>query len=166
VGKIQPNPVTTRRTHNLTMTTARQTDLASARERNEAIWKQSRTALYAKRLDEVLTYWHEDARYEVAYPIDGFPAVVEGRAALAEIFAGFIAAAERIEVHDVRFHQTDDPDIAIVEERMVADLIDGGRYENRLVIRVTFRDGLLAELLEYYGYREHEELLRRLGFVS
>jgi hypothetical protein len=49
---------------------------------------------------------------------------------------------------------------------MVADLIDGGRYENRLVIRVTFRDGLLAELLEYYGYREHEELLRRLGFAS
>lgn len=135
----------------------------TARERNEAIWRQSSALLYGKRIGEFLAYWHEDARYEVAYPVAGFPAVVEGRAALGELFAGFAAAATRIEVTDVRFHQTDDPDVAFVEERMVAELVGGGTYENRLVIRVTFRDGLLAEMHEYYGQHAHEQLLRRLG---
>jgi ketosteroid isomerase-like protein len=138
-------------------------DLVAAGERNHATWKASAALLYAGRIEEFLGYWREDARYEVAYPIAGMPAVVEGREALGELFAGFGAAAERIAVHDVRFHQTTDPDVAFVEERMVADLVGGGRYENRLVIRVTFRDGLIAEMLEHYGERRHEELLRSLG---
>jgi ketosteroid isomerase-like protein len=141
-------------------------DLAAARERNEAIWSQSSALLYARRIEEFLAFWHEDARYEGAYPVEGLPAVLEGRAALGEMFAGFGAVAERIEVHEVRFHQIDDPDVAIVEERMVVDLVDGGRYENRLIIRVTFRDGLIAEMLEYYGQRAHAELVRRLGLAG
>ncbi len=54
----------------------------------------------------------------------------------------------------------------IVEERMVAELADGDRYENRLVIRVTFRDGRIAHMLEYYGQFAHRDLLRKLGFTS
>ena len=142
------------------------TDPAAARKRNQAVWKQSSQALYAQRIDEFVAFWQEDGSYEVAYPIEGMPPRVEGREALAQVFQGFAAAAERIEVHDVSFHQTDDPDVAIVEERMVIDLADGGRYENRLVIRVTFRDGLIADMFEYYGDRAHEALLRRLGFAS
>jgi ketosteroid isomerase-like protein len=142
------------------------TTATTTRQRNEAVWKQSSALLYDKRLEEFLAYWHEDARYEVAYPVEGVPPVVEGHAALGELFAAFTAAAERIEVHDVRFHQTDDPEVAFVEERMTADLVDGGRYENSLVIRVTFRNGLIAEMHEYYGQRAHEDLLRRVGFAS
>jgi ketosteroid isomerase-like protein len=139
------------------------TEIAVARERNEAVWRQASALLYAKRVGEFLAYWHEDGRYEVAYPVAGFPAVVEGRAALGELFAGFAAVAERIEVADVRFHQTDDPEVAFVEELMVAELVGGGRYENRLAIRVSFRDGLIAAMHEYYGQHAHEQLLRRLG---
>ena len=51
----------------------------------------------------------------------------------------------------MRLHQTDDPDVVFVEERMTADLHGGGRYENDLVIRVTFRDGLIHDMFEYYG---------------
>jgi ketosteroid isomerase-like protein len=150
-----------------TITTIETADeLVSARSRNEAVWRQSSAALYAGRIEEFLAFWQEDGRYEVAYPIEGMPAVLEGHAVLAQVFAGFAAAAERTEVHDVTFHQTDDPDVAFVEERMVADLVDGGRYENRLVIRATFRDGLIAELFEYYGERKHLELLQRLGFAA
>jgi len=47
---------------------------------------------------------------------------------------------------------------------MVAELVTGDRYENRLVIRATFRDGRIAELLEYYGQFAHRDLLRNLGF--
>ncbi len=42
------------------------------------------------------------------------------------------------------------------------DLAGGGRFENRVVMRVTFRDGLIAEMLEYGDRRAMEDLLRRL----
>ena len=81
----------------------------------------------------------------------------------APLFAGFAALAAWIGVDDVRFHATADPDVAFVEEHMSAELHDGGRYENDLCMRVTFRDGLIASIFEYYGERAHEDLLRRLG---
>jgi ketosteroid isomerase-like protein len=146
-------------------TTTAPTDLHAARQRNEQVWRESSRAMYAGRLEEFLGYWTENGRYEVVYPVPGVPAVVEGHAALRALFTGLLGAATHVEVHDVRFHQTDDPDVAVVEERMVAELRDGGHYENRLIIRVTFRDGLLAELLEYYGQHAHETLLRRIGAV-
>jgi ketosteroid isomerase-like protein len=137
----------------------------TALERNQAVWNQAAAALYAGHIDEYLAYWQPDGRYEVAYPIGDMPSAVEGHAALEQLFRAFAAAANSIAVHDVRFHQTDDPDVAFVEERMVAELSDGDRYENRLVIRATFRDGLIAELFEYYGERAHTELLDRLGLA-
>jgi ketosteroid isomerase-like protein len=145
----------------MTATTAH-ADIAAARARNETTWAESSASLYRGDIDAFMGHWTEDARYEAALPAAGMPPVVEGRAALGAVFAGFGAAAERIEVHDVRFHQTDDPDVAFVEERMVADLVGGGRYENRMIMRVTFRDGQIAEMLEYYGQHAHEDLIRRL----
>jgi ketosteroid isomerase-like protein len=146
-----------------TETSSSPPELTAARERNEALWKTQSEHYYAKRVDESLAHWHEDARYEAVYPVEGLPQVVEGRAELTQMFAGLVTFAERIAVEDVRFHQTDDPDVVFIEERMVIDLVDGGRYENRVAMRVTFRDGLIAEMLEYAGPRETEELLRRLG---
>jgi ketosteroid isomerase-like protein len=137
-------------------------DIAAARERNEAIWNEASALLFAKRIDEFVAFWQEDARYEVAYPIPGMPAVLEGREMLAEALTGLLSAAERVDVHDIRFHQTDDPNVAFVEERWDVDLTGGARYENTVVIRVTFRDGLIAAILEYYGERAHTELIQRL----
>ena len=62
----------------------------------------------------------------------------------------------------MRFHQTADPDVAFVEERMTADLHDGGTYENDLCLRVTFREGRIAEIFEYYGERAHAALIERI----
>ena len=133
---------------------------------NEAAWRESAEHLHAGRIAEFLAYWTEDCRYEVAYPVGDFPAVVEGREALAQIFGGFASMAERIVVRDVRFHQTTDPSVAFVEETMEADLVGGGRYENRLAMRVTFHDGRIAEIFEYYGQTAHEDLLRSVGLVA
>ena len=148
------------------MTTSTATyDLSVARARNEATWRAAAVALYAGDIEEFLAHWTAEPRYSVAYPVVGIPPSVEGRDQFRALFGGFGAAATSIEVHDVRFHQTDDPDVAFVEERMVADLADGGRYENRLVIRATFRDGLIAELFEYYGEGAHAAMLGRLGLA-
>jgi ketosteroid isomerase-like protein len=69
--------------------------------------------------------------------------------------------AASIRVDDVRFHQTADPDVAFVEEHMTAELRDGGRYENDLCLRVSFSDGRIAAIFEYYGQRAHEEPVER-----
>lgn len=138
-------------------------DLAAARAGNESTWRASAVALYAGDIERFLSYWTTDARYAVAYPVDGFPSVVEGHDAFRQLFGGFAAATEEIGVHDVRFHQTDNPAVAFVEERMVARLHGGGRYENTLVIRVTFRGNLIQEIFEYYGQTAHQALARGLG---
>lgn len=137
--------------------------IAAARARNEEVWRTSAALLYAGKLEEFLTYWQEDARYEGAYTIAGQPVVVEGRDQLAAMFGGLIEATTNIEVHDVVIHQTDDPDLIFIEERMVAELPDGGGYENRFAIRVRFRDGRIAEMLDYFGQEAHTDLMRRLG---
>jgi ketosteroid isomerase-like protein len=141
-------------------------DLAAARRRNEDTWAQSSKLLYARDIDAYASYWTEDGSYIAALPVPGLPAVVTGREALHATFSALVAAAQSIAVHDVHFHQTDNPDVAIVEEQMVAELADGSLYENRFIIRATFRDGLIAELLEYYGQFAHADLLRRLGIAG
>jgi ketosteroid isomerase-like protein len=73
--------------------------------------------------------------------------------------------ARWIAVDDVRFHQTADPEVAFVEEHMSAELHDGSRYENDLCLRVTFRDGKIASIFEYYGERAHADLARRVGLA-
>jgi ketosteroid isomerase-like protein len=130
---------------------------------NEAVWHASGAALYAGDVDTFLTHWQPDGRYEVAYPVAGLPPVVDGHAALREVFEGFGSLTAWIRVDDVHYHQTADPDVAFVEEHMTAELHDGGRYENDLCIRVTFHDGRIASIFEYYGQRAHEELLQRVG---
>jgi ketosteroid isomerase-like protein len=147
----------------MTITT---TDLAAARARNEDAWSRSSKLLYAGEIDQFIDFWQDDARYEAALPVEGLPAVITGREALHAAFTGLVAGARSIAVHDVRFHQTDDPDVAIIEERMVAELAVGGTYENRLIIRVIFRDGRIAEMLEYYGQFAHLDMLRKLGFAA
>ncbi len=146
--------------------TSDQSDLALARARNESVWRASAIALYSGDIDEFLSHWTPEPRYRVAYPVEGFPASIEGRDQFRAVFGGFASAAEQIGVSGVNIHQTDDPDVVIVEEHMVADLHDGSRYENDLIIRVTFRDGLIHDMFEYYGQVAHQQLAVRLGTVA
>jgi ketosteroid isomerase-like protein len=137
-------------------------DLQNAQARNESIWRASAIALYDGDIEGFLAHWSPEPRYAVAYPVDGFPSVVEGREQFRALFGGFAAAAERIDVTDVRIHQTEDPDVVFVQEHMAAELHDGSRYENDLVIRVVFKDGLIHDMFEYYGQVAHQQLADRL----
>ena len=148
------------------MSTTSAPDLTSARARNESTWRASAIALYAGDIEEFLTHWTAEPRYTVAYPVDGFPSAVEGRDQFRALFGGFAAAARRIEVTDVRVHQTDDPDVVIVEEHMVADLHNGTHYENDLIIRVRFQGGLIHDMFEYYGQVAHQQLADELMSVA
>lgn len=147
-------------------TSARPIDLHAARTRNLRIWTESARLLYARRIEEFLEYWTEDAVYEAALPVPGLPTTIAGKPALRAAFGALVSSATSIRVDDVVFHQTDDPDVAIIEERMTAELSDGWIYENRLAIRVRFDGGRIAHMLEYYGQFAHAELLSRLGFAG
>ncbi len=129
---------------------------------NRELWTRSAAALFAGRVEEFLATWTPDGVYSVAYPVPGLPATVRGHEELRSSFSGLTAFAASIRVHDVGFHQTTDPAVAFVEERMVAVLTDGYRYENALALRVTFRDGLIAEIVEYYGELAHRSLVERV----
>jgi ketosteroid isomerase-like protein len=50
--------------------------------------------------------------------------------------------------------------------RIRAEIVDGTVYDNRLILRFSFRDGRFAEVLEYYGEIAHGALMRRLGVAS
>lgn len=143
-----------------------QPDLAVARARNESAWRAAAIALYAGDIDGFLSHWTPEPRYRVAYPVEGFPPSIEGQDQFRAVFGGFASAAQRIGVTGVTIHQTDDPNIVIVEEHMVADLHDGSRYENDLIIRVTFRGGLIHDMFEYYGQVAHQQLAVCLGMVA
>jgi ketosteroid isomerase-like protein len=138
----------------------------SPRARNLRTWTESARLLYAGRIEEFLEFWTDDASYEAALPVPGLPAAISGKPALRAAFGGLAASTVSIRVEEVRFHQTDDPDVAIVEERMIAELADGWVYDNRLAIRVRFDDGRIAQMYEYYGQFAHAELLARLGFAG
>jgi ketosteroid isomerase-like protein len=140
--------------------------LETARERNEAIWNDWHELIAAGRVADAFELWTEDGRYEVVYPVEGMPPVVEGRDALTAVFGGFAQAMTSTSRDEIHFHQTLNPDVAIVEYRLRADLVDGSVYDNRLILRFTFRDGRFAEVLEYYGEIAHGDALRRLGVVS
>jgi ketosteroid isomerase-like protein len=137
-----------------------------AADTNEAVWHASAAALYAGDIDTFLAHWQPNGRYEVAYPVPGLPSTVTGRAELRGLFVGFASLAAQINVGDVRFHATADSDVAFVEQRMTAELHDGSHYENDLCMRVTFCDGKIASIFEYYGQCAHEELVRRVGLVG
>lgn len=62
---------------------------ADVRRINHDVWTESSRLLYAGRIEEFLGYWHQDASYEVAYPIPGMPATVQGHDALRSMFDGF-----------------------------------------------------------------------------
>ena len=63
----------------MTSTNALGPDLTSARARNESTWRASAVALYDGDIEKFLAYWSPEPRYAVAYPVDGFPPVVQGR---------------------------------------------------------------------------------------
>ena len=135
----------------------------AVRSANETVWHAAGAALYAGDVDTFLTTGSPTAATRSPTRSPACPPSSAATSSCAQLFAGFAALAAWIGVDDVRFHATADPDVAFVEEHMTAELHDGGRYENDLCMRVTFRDGLIASIFEYYGERAHEDLLRRLG---
>jgi ketosteroid isomerase-like protein len=133
---------------------------------NERTWFAQQRHLEAGDMDAWAELWAPDGRLRVVYPIAGVPPEVEGRETIKALMTSFAAAVDGISYREAAFHPTLDPDLAFAEHLLHVDLPGGGVYENRYAMRLTFRDGLLLELVEYYGERAHEDFLRALGLID
>jgi ketosteroid isomerase-like protein len=133
---------------------------------NERTWFAQQRHLEAGDMDAWADLWAPDGRMRVAYPIAGVPPELEGRETIKALMTGFASAVDGIAYREATFHPTLDPDVAFAEHLLHVDLPGGGAYENRYAMRLRFRDGLLLELVEYYGERAHEDFLRALGVID
>ncbi len=140
-------------------------DLQDAERRNEKVWREHGRLFSAKRFEEWVELWDPEGRFVVMYPVEGIPATIEGRDALLANFGGLAGAVGDIRVSTTEFGQTTDPDVAYVEYAMHMDLPDGGAYDNRMAGRLTFRDGRLLEIREYYNYPNYERFLMDIGVL-
>ena len=138
----------------------RHPDLAAARARNEATWRAAAVALYAGDIEEFLAHWTAEPRYSVAYPVDGIPPTVEGRDQFRALFGGFGAAADPASRSTTcASTRPTTPTSRSSRSAWSPTSSAAGSYENLLAIRVTFRDGLIADMYEYYGQVAHQAMV-------
>lgn len=130
---------------------------------NGHIWNEYGRLFRSKRLDEWAQLWTEDGRFVVVYPLPGTRGVIEGRDALAATFGRLAASIGAVTFTEEQYQPTADPEVVWVEYHIHIDLLDGGTYDNEIASRLTFRDGLLAELKEYYGFAQYEAFAQRLS---
>lgn len=141
-------------------------DPGAARRRAERLWEDYARTLSARDAAAFAELFTPDARFVVAYPVDGVPPVLEGRDAVRGFIGALAGAVTEVWVSDAAVHQTDDPAVALVEYRLGVDLPGGGTYRDRLVARLTFRGEHIAEVLEFYGETAHAQFLRDLGVIA
>jgi ketosteroid isomerase-like protein len=141
-------------------------DLEAVREQNLRLHTQHSAAFEALDIDAMLALWEPDGVYSTAYEIEGFPSEVRGHDGLRAVLGGFLAACGSLEQREVRFHQTTDPSVFLVEWEWHAVLHDGTAHANRYAARARVRNGRFAEFHEYYGQLAHLALLRQLGLVT
>jgi ketosteroid isomerase-like protein len=130
--------------------------LDAVAEQNRRLYAENSAAFEALDIEASLALWDPDGVYSTAYEIEGFPSEIRG----------FLAACASLEQRDVRFHQTIDPQVFLVEWEWHAVLHDGTAHSNRYAARARVQDGRFAEFHEYYGQLAHLALLRQLGLVA
>ncbi len=105
-----------------------------------------------------------DGVMEWPFRIKGVPARVEGReairATLEPVWQRAKATNRRITGHErVEFHQTTDPEVAIVDADMVGDTVRGP-FRQRVVYLLRVRNGRVLLLREFFDTASLNELFQ------
>ncbi len=105
-----------------------------------------------------------DGVVEWPFTLKGVPARLEGRdairAAVEPVWERARTAKRRITGHEhVVFHQTTDPEVAIVEFDMVGDTVRGP-WRQRMVYLLRVRDGRVVLLREFVDTAALNELFQ------
>jgi ketosteroid isomerase-like protein len=136
--------------------------LTDVREHNEELIQRYNALFAAKRFTDWALLFQPDCRFEAAYPIPPVPAVLNGREELAGVVGALADAVGKVHIDRTALHHTVDPHTLISQHRLTVELLSGGRYENAYISVIRLRDGLIAEVKEYYGSIEYAAFLASL----
>ncbi len=106
--------------------------------------------LTSGRADEWAALFTEDGVLEFPYAPPGYPTRLQGRDELRAHMANF-PKAFRIEMKDVRIHETVDPTLVIAELRCEGVALETGRpYDQTYISVVETWDGRISRYVDYY----------------
>jgi len=101
--------------------------------------------------DRMLEPWADDGVLEFPFAPQGFPARVEGKAALREFFHQFPKYYTKIEFFDRTTERLADGTGIVAQYRGEWVNIKGRAYNNRYIAIFRFRDGKLVHMREYFN---------------
>ncbi|MFZ5558963.1 MAG: nuclear transport factor 2 family protein [Pseudomonadota bacterium] len=106
-----------------------------------------------KDLDAWIDLWAEDGVFVIAYPPEGFPNRIEGRAALEPLYRQMFEGYGELRYHNLDIRPLLDPDQFVATWTTDLDLKAGGTYVNHLIALFSFRSGKIARYDEYFDPR-------------
>jgi ketosteroid isomerase-like protein len=133
------------------------------------VWEHLVSQQLTRDIDAWLDCFAADAVMEWPFRMKGIPARLEGRAAIRAAVEPVWQRAKqtnrRITGHEhVEFHQTSDPELAIVEFDIVGDTAQGP-FRQTVVYVLRIRDGRVLLLREFVDTAALSELFR-VGSIS
>ncbi|MDT5065996.1 MAG: uncharacterized protein QOK02_2151 [Mycobacterium sp.] len=96
--------------------------------------------------------WAEDGVLEFPFAAPGYPAVVEGRAAVTEYLRGYPDILKIETIPDPVMHQSVDPDVVIVEFEASGTVVaTGAPYRMKYIAVITVRDDEIQRYRDYWS---------------
>jgi hypothetical protein len=116
------------------------------------VFRRSLRLLLDKNIPGWVELWAEDGLMEFPFAPRGWPARLEGKAAVAAYIRDY---PDHIDLHDfpgMRIHETTDPATIVAEMRGVGRLVEtGGPLDITYIAVVTVRDGHITSYRDYWN---------------
>ena len=152
-GKASIDPDLITKTSKTTYETSAIDNAAAARAaQNEALVYGWLSALTNQDLTGFAELWTEDVIEISPYVPEGIEPVLSGRDELVSHYEATVASHNYSHYTDVEIFQTIDSDVLWVTFDGETDIVTTGKpYNNHYVVRLTVRDGQIAESLLYFN---------------
>ena len=110
------------------------------------------TNLVSSKHHDLLEMLTEDAVMEFPYHLPTTPTQLVGKQEISRFFAGFGDLLTLDEIRLVAAHQTDDPNVAILEYEGTGKATQTGKpYQQKYITVLTFRDGRIRHWKDYWN---------------
>ncbi|MEV4440957.1 nuclear transport factor 2 family protein [Streptomyces sp. NPDC049577] len=118
----------------------------------EDVYRRSLDLILDKDIDGWLALCDEHVVIEFPYAPEGFPARLEGRAAVADYLRGYPEFIDLRAVPSLRIHRTADDGTIVAEWRGTGRMVaTGAPYDMSYVAVVTVRDGRFVHYRDYWN---------------
>lgn len=108
--------------------------------------------LLAKDMAAFAKLWALDGIMEFPFAAPGYPARLDGRAAVEEYLSGYPDILDIREFPEKTVHQTLDPEVVIAEFEAAGIVVATGQpYRMRYIAVITVRDGEIRRYRDYWS---------------